>query len=119
MSDRRALVRAQCESLGLPRSRAELHLISDQVTQAYFREWIEDREHSENEAREAEQRIWNERAITAAQLAAETSREAAAASQRSATWTMWAAVAGALSALAAALSAAIPILQGYGWLPKP
>lgn len=76
-----------------------------------FRKWIAAQEEIERKEREAEQRHMAEQAIAAAKLSAETSRDAAIASMRSARWTMWAAVAAFMGVL-------VTVAQAYGWIPK-
>jgi len=73
--------------------------------------WALGREHEEAGELLKEQRRLAEEAVAAAKLAAETSRDSAVASRRSAFWTMWAAI-------AAAASAAVPLLQATHILPK-
>jgi hypothetical protein len=73
--------------------------------------WALAREHDEREAQAKEQSRLAEESLAAAKLAAEVSRDSAIASRRSAFWTM-------LAAIAAAVSAAVPLLQAAGVLPK-
>jgi hypothetical protein len=80
MNERRAPNRAECQSLGISGTRALLLKVSDVETRANILEWIDEHERGEAAAREGEQRAQNERAIQAATLSAETSREAATAS---------------------------------------
>jgi hypothetical protein len=112
MDQRRDAIRAQCQELGLAAAKAHLIHINELTMREHFLAWIAEEEQKVSDARDEQQRRWNEQALEAARLSAETSREAAIASKRSAFWTMWAAIAAAASAL-------IPILQGLNWLPKP
>lgn len=114
----RERIRDVCDKKGISWVRANLPN-EDPPSQAVYREWIDEYENVENAQKAAEQMRLTQDGIDAARLAAEIAGYAAAASRLSAKWTMWAALAAAFSALAAALSAALPILQAYGWLPKP
>jgi hypothetical protein len=110
MNERRDAIRRQCEELGLAGAKAHLIHINDFSMREHFLSWIAEEEQKAIDARDEQQRIWNEQALEAAKLSAATSREAAIASKRSAFWTMWAAI-------AAAVSAAIPLLQALHILP--
>ena len=68
-------------------AKAQLNLLSDPSHRTYFHEWI-----AEEEQKASDQ------AMAVARLSAEASREAAIASKKSAFWTMWAAIAAAVSA---------------------
>lgn len=106
----RQRIREECEQKGI--SWARTHQPSNlPERQAVMLEWIDEQERKEAEAEAAEQKRIARESLEAARLAAETSRDSAIASRRSAFWTMWAAI-------AAAVSAAVPLLQAAGVLPK-
>jgi len=114
----RERIRKECSDMGISWVRGNLPHAPSSI-QAVYSEWVDEYESIENAQKAAEQMRLTQDGVDAARLAAETSGHAADASRLSAKWTMWAAIAAAFSAMAAALSAAIPILQAYGWLPKP
>lgn len=100
MSDQRAQIRAQCDRMGISGALSFLNDVeSGNSTPGYIREWIDEFERREAAAREEAQRQISVAAVEAAQLAANTSRDAAEASRKSAFWTMWAAIAAASSVL--------------------
>lgn len=111
MDEKREAIRKQCQDLGLSAAKAHLIHINELSTREHFLAWIAEEEQKASDERDREQRRWNEQALEAARLSAETSREAAVASRRSAFWTM-------LAAIAAAVSAAVPLLQAVNVLPK-
>jgi hypothetical protein len=107
----REKIREECEQNGISWARAvEPDRIS--AIQVHIREWINDFERKEADEAAKEQRSLTKAAVDAARDAADVSRDAAIASKSSAFWTMWAAIAAAVSAL-------VPIFQAFGWLPKP
>lgn len=105
MSARRDGIRAQCESLGVS---GALSLLADMEGRdaniGFVREWIDETLRKEAADRDAEQQRLTLASLEAAQLSARTSNEAANASKKSAKWT-------AVAAFAAAVSAAIPLIQ--------
>jgi hypothetical protein len=116
MSSQREGIRAQCETIGVPGARAllaQLRGIPDSV--GWVEEWIDETLRKEAAAREEAQRILSEKALAAAQRAAETSAIAAKASSRSALWTMIAALIAGASTL---ITAGLAIAQYMGWMPK-
>lgn len=111
IDERTAEVLTQCEENGLAWAKV---FIQGQENSHYgldVRYWIAERERRDQADRDGEQRRLAEAAIAEAKRAADVSRDAAVASQTSARWTM-------IAAIAAAASATIPVLQGFGWLPK-
>jgi hypothetical protein len=99
MDERRKLLREQCDREGVSGARGLLEMVRDDFQRACILEWIDEYERGESAKRELAQRDQNERAIQAAMLSAETSREAAVAAKWSAFWTMVAAIVAAASAL--------------------
>ena len=95
----RDTIRAQCEADGISGAIAIAHMSDgyDKVRAGFAYEWIDEYERREAAEREEAHRLLNEKAVAAAQLAAETSSTAAEASRQSAKWTMWAALVAAAS----------------------
>lgn len=106
-----SVVRDACEKNGIDWVRARVVSMAGNASALPFQQWLNEYERLEREIAEAEQRRLSEAAIDAAKLSAEISRDAAVAARKSARWTMWAAIAAAVTAL-------IPLLQAYGVLRK-
>jgi len=112
INDMRDLVRRQCDEGGISVAKGLVRSYEhDKFMAGVVLTWIDEYERREAAVETAEQRRLTKESLDAAKDAAATSKEAAVASQRSATWTMWAAI-------AAAISAAVPFLQAVGVLPK-
>lgn len=104
----RARIRAECEAAGISGAKGIARAYEhDKFAAGLALAWIDEYERREAADREEAQRILSEKALAAAQLAAETSATAAEASRQSARWTMIAAlIAGGSTIVTAALAIA-------------